>query len=83
MSSRSAAIETQRDTSAGRLMVPELEALLAERRLQEEQSQLLNPSHTNVVSASENGAPKAVGPTVYIHVKVGVVAVDAMVDTGS
>ena len=45
----------------------------------EEQSNL----HGTTVTAVKEGDPKAVGPTVYMLVKVCGVLVEAMVDTGS
>ena len=82
--SRNAVIESRKDsTSVENMSLQQLETLLAERRLQEEQSCLLHPVNTNVVSASQEGDGKAVGPTIYMPVRLGGILVEAMVDTGS
>ena len=84
VSSRNAVIESRKDsTSVENMSLQQLETLLAEHRLQEEQSCLLHPVNTNVVSASQEGGGKAVGPTIYMPVRLGGIVVEAMMDTGS
>ena len=65
----------------------QLQDVLAQRQLQEEQTLL--DSNANIVKANAITATekceylKAVGPTVYLSVKVGGVSVEAMMDTGA
>ena len=85
---RNAALES-RETGSNmvfpeELSARQLEELLVQRRLQDEQKLFLGGSvSTNAVSARGKEDPKAVGPTVYMSVKVGGVPVEVMVDTGS
>ena len=71
------------------LSIQELQDLLAQQQLREEQKLLeSNVSvivvRTNAVTATENDESlKAVGPSVYLSVRIGGVMVDAMVDTGA
>ena len=83
--SRNASLESRDNelVSPGTLSVQQLEALLADRRLMEEQDLLPSDATISPVTATERKDPVAVGPSVYMEVMIGGVTVDAMVDTGA
>ena len=91
--SRNAVVEFKESTesmiSPECLSIQELQDLLAQQQLREEQKLLdSNVSvivvRTNAVTATENDESlKAVGPSVYLSVRIGGVMMDAMVDTGA
>ncbi len=66
------------------MSIQTLEELLAQRRLQDEQQLLTAGSiGTNAVTVTGKGNPNAVGPTLYLPVKIGGVPAEALVDTGT
>ena len=66
------------------LTIPQLETLLAQKRLREESKELeASSASVNVVTVRSPEEVAAIGPTMYLPVTVEGVGVDAVVDTAS